>query len=67
MDPDRRHRRQWSSGLFSPAEAEPFRQAVTTAILAALASTEVEFDDAAHLLRTWNEARRERELSAASA
>ena len=51
-------------GLFSPAEAEPFRQAVTTSILAALASTEVEFDDAAHLLRTWNEARRERELAA---
>ena len=54
-------------GLFPPAEAEPFRQAVTTAILAALASTEVEFDDAAHLLRTWNEARRERELSATPA
>jgi EAL domain-containing protein (putative c-di-GMP-specific phosphodiesterase class I) len=51
-------------GLFSPAEAEPFRQAVTTALLAALASTDVDFDDAAHLLRTWNEARRERELAA---
>ena len=52
------------NGLCSPAEAEPFRQAVSTAMLAALASTDVEFDDAAHLLRTWNEARRERELAA---
>jgi diguanylate cyclase (GGDEF)-like protein len=55
------------SGLFSPALAEPFRQAVTSAVLTALASTDVDFDDAAHLLRTWNEARRQRELAATSA
>jgi diguanylate cyclase (GGDEF)-like protein len=51
------------NGLFSPAEAEPFRQAVTDAVLAALAATDVEFDDAAHLLRTRSEARRQRELA----
>jgi diguanylate cyclase (GGDEF)-like protein len=55
------------SGLFSPAAAEPFREAVSSAVLAALAATEVEFDDAGHLLRTWHEARRQRELAATSA
>jgi diguanylate cyclase (GGDEF)-like protein len=55
------------AGLFSPAHAEPFRQAVTAAVLTALAATDVEFDDAAHLLRTWNEARRQQELAAATA
>jgi hypothetical protein len=55
------------NGLFSPAEAEPFRQAVTDAVLAALAATDVEFDDAAHLLRTRSEARRQRELAASPA
>jgi EAL domain-containing protein (putative c-di-GMP-specific phosphodiesterase class I) len=55
------------NGLFSPAEAEPFRQAVTDAVLAALAATDVDFDDAAHLLRTRSEARRQRELAASPA
>ena len=52
------------SGLFGTAEAEPFRQAVTSAVLAALATADVEFDDAAHLLRTLYEARRQRGLAA---
>jgi diguanylate cyclase (GGDEF)-like protein len=55
------------NGLFSPAAAEPFRQAVMSAVLAALAASEVEFDDAGHLLRTWHEARRQRELAATPA
>ncbi len=55
------------NGLLSPADAEPFRQAVTSAVLTALAPTDVEFDDAGHLLRTWNEARRQRELAATPA
>jgi len=55
------------TGLFSPAEAQPFREAVTTAVLTALAAADVEFDDGAHLLRTTYEARRQRELAATPA